>query len=145
MSNAIHQTIGEEADSRLARPTQQHIELEKIQDLQRRGGDTVERYAAWMRRGDEFPPIEVVAVRDGTFVPLDGYHRIAAARLNGSATIEANVFTCPGGEDIQVFIDWLLVAAPPDVEPDWLECLAALDGSGAETPRRALGEAKSRQ
>jgi hypothetical protein len=46
---------------------------------------TVRKYSADMRRGDRFPPIELA----GNKKILDGNHRIAAAKMNGAATIEA--------------------------------------------------------
>lgn len=51
---------------------------------------TVANYAERMRDGVRFPP--VVVFHDGTdYILADGFHRIAAARLNGAAAIPADV------------------------------------------------------
>lgn len=52
--------------------------------------DVVTEYAAAMKAGDKFPPIEVVY--DGTdYWPWDGHHRVRAAQIANLTKIEANV------------------------------------------------------
>jgi hypothetical protein len=63
----------------------------------------VDRYAYEMARGDKFPPIEAVTVGDGTYYVGDGWHRVAAAKLNAKRdsrrkrTIDAIVHAAPRG------------------------------------------------
>lgn len=62
-------------------------------DSQPRSGlnaDCVETYAADMKDGDVFPPVD--AVFDGENYWLwDGFHRLAAAKKNAQATIQARI------------------------------------------------------
>ena len=54
--------------------------------------DRVKAYAAAMRRGEVFPPVQVVCDRNGNYYLVDGYHRVAATRqLNGIDVIEAEI------------------------------------------------------
>lgn len=48
-------------------------------------------YAEQMRAGAKFPPVSVTALDDGRYVLWDGFTRLAAVRLNGWDTIEAEV------------------------------------------------------
>jgi hypothetical protein len=63
--------------------------------------DTVEEYAAAMRRGAKFPPIVVFQPPDadvskGPYYLADGWHRVRAAEQNGELSILATIF--PGDE-----------------------------------------------
>ncbi|TCV86326.1 ParB/RepB/Spo0J family partition protein [Sulfurirhabdus autotrophica] len=51
---------------------------------------TIRKYAVAMRSGAEFPPISLAMV-DGTYLLLDGWHRLAAARELGEYHITALV------------------------------------------------------
>ena len=48
--------------------------------------DVISDYAQRMKAGDVFPPVLVYAVHDQYWL-VDGYHRVAAARSNGSDSI----------------------------------------------------------
>jgi hypothetical protein len=50
---------------------------------------TVAKYAAAMKNGSEFPPIEIVKGDDGKYIALCGITRLAAARQNKYETIAA--------------------------------------------------------
>lgn len=72
-----------------------HVATVPIADLTRTGGthgragirqDLVLRYAAAMRDGAIFPPIEVMDVA-GTYYVTNGFHRIAAAELTGETAV----------------------------------------------------------
>ena len=52
-------------------------------------GPTVDDYAAAMRAGDEFPPIELIYDGESYYLK-DGFHRVAAAIQAGFTAIEAN-------------------------------------------------------
>lgn len=52
--------------------------------------DTVEQYAAAMKKGEEFPPIVVYDTSDGLIL-ADGFHRHTAADMAGVKTIEAQI------------------------------------------------------
>jgi hypothetical protein len=51
---------------------------------------TVQRYADDMRRGDRFPPVRLFR-QNMAFRISDGNHRVAAARVLGLQTIEADI------------------------------------------------------
>lgn len=53
--------------------------------------DTVLTYSAAMERGDRFPPIVVYREPNGSFVVIDGNHRVAAAELVLGTDIDAYV------------------------------------------------------
>lgn len=63
---------------------------------------TVERYAADLAAGDQFPPIVVHDTNDG-LDPVGGNHRITAARIAGIATLPAYVV-----HDLTARLEWLL-------------------------------------
>ncbi|NIP22274.1 MAG: ParB N-terminal domain-containing protein [Phycisphaerae bacterium] len=50
----------------------------------------VARYAALMKDGSVFPPVEIIADGKSNYL-WDGYHRVAAARKLGKKYIEANI------------------------------------------------------
>jgi hypothetical protein len=52
---------------------------------------TVHGYAVLMAEGAEFPPVRLMRLPDGRLVPVDGFHRIAAATRNKLTAIEAVV------------------------------------------------------
>src|SRR6266567_920663 len=52
--------------------------------------EVVKEYAADMKRGDKFPPIDVFKVGD-RHILANGYHRVAAAKLNGTSEILAHL------------------------------------------------------
>lgn len=54
----------------------------------------IAEYSERMSAGDTFPPVDIFGTRDECWIG-DGWHRIAAARRNGSTMIEANLY--PGG------------------------------------------------
>lgn len=56
---------------------------------------TVLRYAEAMKRGDKFPPIDVMATGAGSYYIVDGWHRAAAAESIGRRTISARVYLAP--------------------------------------------------
>lgn len=47
--------------------------------------DTVDSYAADMRVGHRFPPVQVYLDRDGVYWLADGFHRVHAARFDQAA------------------------------------------------------------
>jgi hypothetical protein len=49
------------------------------------------RYRQALRRGDTFPPIDVIERRPGLYEVLDGYHRLCAHRDEGRKTIAIRV------------------------------------------------------
>ena len=49
------------------------------------------RYQQALRRGDTFPPIDVIKHRPGLYEVLDGYHRLCAHRDEGRKTIAIRV------------------------------------------------------
>ena len=51
----------------------------------------VTRYRRALRRGDTFPPIEVIKYRVGFYEVFDGFHRFHAHRLEGRKTIQTSV------------------------------------------------------
>jgi hypothetical protein len=103
----------------------QFVGLETIQGCTEPDGQRVAQYAADMRRGDKFPPIDLLATEDGTFYIVDGHHRVAAARLNEpTGTIEAEVFTCPDVDPARLKARPVITVAYDP--PDWFE--TALDG-----------------
>jgi len=53
--------------------------------------DTVEKYAAAMREGAKFPPVDVFEEGDGLWLLADGFHRVAAAAMVGEIAVDANV------------------------------------------------------
>lgn len=53
--------------------------------------DVIEEYAEAMRRGDEFPPIDVFLDRDGHHWLADGFHRFNAAASAELSQLKANV------------------------------------------------------
>ena len=53
--------------------------------------DVIEEYAEAMRRGDEFPPIDVFLDRDGHHWLADGFHRFNGAAAAEKPQIKANV------------------------------------------------------
>lgn len=62
-------------------------------DLQSRADmnqETVNAYAEAMAAGDEFPPVELMQDGD-SYYPVDGFHRIFAAKKNEAAAINAVV------------------------------------------------------
>lgn len=64
-----------------------------------RDASTVHRYAEAMKRGDKFPPIEVLATGAGGYYIVDGWHRAAATESIGRRTISARVHTPPPDVD----------------------------------------------
>ncbi len=62
--------------------------------------DTVMVYSAAMERGDKFPPIVVYKEPNGSFVVIDGNHRVAAAELVLGNEIDAYVIE--GVSELQV-------------------------------------------
>lgn len=64
--------------------------------------DVVERYAADMVNGDQFPPV-VLHDDDGTLVPVGGNHRIAATMHAGIGTLAAYVV-----KSVTAEVEWLL-------------------------------------
>lgn len=53
-------------------------------------GTQVKRYSIAMKQGDEFPPICLARINSALFV-IDGFHRVAAAKLIGKPKINAVV------------------------------------------------------
>jgi ParB-like nuclease domain len=51
----------------------------------------VARYRRCLRRGDTFPPVDVIKHRVGHYQVLDGYHRFHAHRLEGRKSIRVTV------------------------------------------------------
>ena len=51
----------------------------------------VTRYRQALRRGDAFPPIDVVRLGRNLYEIFDGYHRFHAHRLEGCKTIPIQV------------------------------------------------------
>jgi uncharacterized ParB-like nuclease family protein len=49
------------------------------------------RYRQALRRGDTFPPIDVIKHRPGRYEVFDGYHRLHAHRLESRKTIQIRV------------------------------------------------------
>jgi hypothetical protein len=76
--------------------TTERIELEKLppslplDDVNEEHRATVKTYCSAMLAGDQFPPIILVRENDHYLIS-DGTHRIAAARLAGRVTIEAEI------------------------------------------------------
>ena len=60
----------------------------------------VEMFAALLKEKEPLPPIEVVAIGDGTFVIADGVHRYQAAREAGLNQVEVVLVSPNVGEDI---------------------------------------------
>jgi transposase-like protein len=60
----------------------------------------VEMFVALLKESEPLPPIEVVAVGDGTFVIADGVHRYQAAREAGLNSVEVEFVVPNAGEDI---------------------------------------------
>lgn len=60
----------------------------------------VEMFVALLKEKDPLPPIEVVAVGDGTFVVADGVHRYQAAREAGLNDVEVEFVLPNSGEDL---------------------------------------------
>jgi hypothetical protein len=60
----------------------------------------VEMFVALLKESESLPPIEVVAVGDGTFVVADGVHRYEAAREAGLSSVEVELVVPNDGEDI---------------------------------------------
>jgi uncharacterized ParB-like nuclease family protein len=56
----------------------------------------VTRYRQALRRGDTFPPVDVVEHRPGLYEVMDGYHRFHAHRLEGRKTIQIRVIVSRG-------------------------------------------------
>jgi hypothetical protein len=52
--------------------------------------EVVKEYAADMKKGDKFPAIDVFKV-DGRHILANGFHRVEAAKLNGTSEILANL------------------------------------------------------
>ncbi|CAN0514264.1 unnamed protein product, partial [Phaeothamnion confervicola] len=52
-----------------------------------------------MRRGDRVPPIDVLCTGVGSFYIVDGWHRAAAALVNGKRAIAARIDKTPPGAD----------------------------------------------
>jgi ParB-like chromosome segregation protein Spo0J len=63
----------------------------------------VEMFTALLKENEPLPPIEVVAVGDGTFVIADGVHRFEAAMAAGMSHVDA-------------------VLVSPNVDEDLLDC-----------------------
>ena len=51
----------------------------------------VDDFAEAYRRGENLPPVDLYDV-GGELVPVDGFHRIAAASLSGLETVRANIY-----------------------------------------------------
>lgn len=62
----------------------------------------VAEYAADMKDGDAFPPVEIVQDANGASWLWDGYHRIEAALNNGQATIACRI--TPGDRRLAVLL-----------------------------------------
>lgn len=66
------------------------VRTEELQPRVKVDSGTVSRYAQAMRSGAEFPPVQVHRVK-GVLYLVDGWHRVAAAEMNGDSWIEAAV------------------------------------------------------
>jgi ParB-like nuclease domain/Homeodomain-like domain len=60
----------------------------------------VEMFVALLKEKEPLPPIEVVAVGDGTFVVADGVHRYQAAREAGLSNIDVQFVAPIAGENL---------------------------------------------
>jgi hypothetical protein len=64
-------------------------EAEQTQLREKTSEEAVELYAEAMRRGDQFPLVDLVPVGDGTFYIADGWHRILAHKQIGRGAVDA--------------------------------------------------------
>lgn len=64
--------------------------------------DRVRRYAEVL---DQLPPVVVFELEDHTLLLADGYHRVAAAQLDGRTTVQADVRVGTKKQALQFAID----------------------------------------
>jgi len=84
------------------------IVVDERYQVRKKGTDpgTVQRYASVLRSGRELPPV-TLALINGVYVCVDGFHRIAAHRKAGRLEVQAVIITTANEREAQ----WLAAEA----------------------------------